>query len=68
MFLSPDSAGVYVRDLFIVIAVSLLLSWVLALVHVPLMADKMLKGAKYEKADTDKSMYDGWLYRFLRKA
>lgn len=68
VFLSPDSAGVYVRDLFIVLAVSLLLSWILALVHVPLMADKMLKGAKYEKADTEKSMYDGWLYRFLRKA
>lgn len=68
VFLSPDSAGVYVRDLFIVLAVALLLSWILALVHVPLMADKMLKGAKYEKADTDKSMYDGWLYRFLRKA
>lgn len=68
VFLSPDSAGVYVRDLFIVLAVSLLLSWILALVHVPLMADKMLKGAKYEKADAGKSMYDGWLYRFLRKA
>lgn len=31
------------RDLFIVLAVSLLLSWVLALVHVPLMADHWLK-------------------------
>ncbi len=67
VFLSPDSAGVYVRDLFIVLAVSLLLSWILALVHVPLMADKMLKGAKYGKADAGKSMYDGWIYRFLRK-
>ena len=38
IFLSPDTAGVYVHDLFIVIAVSLLLSWILALVHVPLMA------------------------------
>ncbi len=68
VFLSPDSAGVYVRDLFIVLAVSLLLSWILALVHVPLMADGMFKGAKYEKADTNGSLYDGWVYRFLRKA
>ncbi len=68
VFLSPDSAGVYVRDLFIVLAVSLLLSWILALIHVPLMADNMLKGAKYEKADADKPMYDGWIYRFLRKS
>ena len=43
IFLSPDTAGVYTRDLFIVLAVSLMLSWVLALVHVPLMADRRLK-------------------------
>ena len=43
VFLSPDTAGVYVRDLFIVLAASLLLSWVLALVHVPLMANRLLK-------------------------
>ena len=36
IFLSPDTAGVYTRDLFIVLAVSLLLSWVLALVHIML--------------------------------
>jgi len=48
IFLSPDTAGVYVRDLFIVIAVSLLLSWVLALLHVPIMADNWLlpKGSR----------------------
>ncbi|MGM9713368.1 MAG: efflux RND transporter permease subunit [Prevotella sp.] len=45
IFMSPDTAGVYVRDLFIVIAVSLLLSWLLALVHVPLMADRMFHPA-----------------------
>ena len=42
IFLSPDTAGIYTRDLFIVLAVSLLLSWVLALVHVPLMANRRL--------------------------
>ncbi len=42
IFLSPDTAGVYVRDLFIVIAVSLMLSWILALVHVPILADRWL--------------------------
>ena len=35
IFLSPDTAGVYVRDLFIVLAVSLLISWILALTLVP---------------------------------
>ena len=50
IFLSPDSAGVYVRDLFIVIAVSLLLSWILALIHVPLMSDRMLRSPEEEQA------------------
>lgn len=63
VFLSPDSAGVYVRDLFIVLAVSLLLSWILALVHVPLMADRLLK-VKTQK----KSPYDSIIYRWLRGA
>ena len=35
-FLSPDSTGEYARDLFLVLCVSLLSSWVLALVQVPI--------------------------------
>ncbi len=65
VFLSPDTAGVYVRDLFIVLAVSLLLSWILALVHVPLMADSWLKPDSSDKGD-EKSLYDGRLYAWLR--
>lgn len=64
IFLSPDTAGVYVRDLFIVMAVSLLLSWLLALLHVPIMADKMLKVEK-NKADT--ALYTGKAYTVLSK-
>lgn len=64
IYLSPDTAGVYVRDLFIVLAVSLLLSWILALVHVPLMANYWLKpssaGGKEEK------LYEGRVYDCLR--
>ncbi len=43
IFMSPDTAGIYVRDLFIVLAVSLLLSWLLAITHVPIMAQRYLK-------------------------
>ena len=50
IYLSPDSAGVYVRDLFIVIAVSLFLSWVLALLQVPLRAETMLRSPEEEAA------------------
>ncbi len=42
IYLSPDVTGLYVRDMFIVLSVSLLLSWVLALVLVPIMADRWL--------------------------
>ena len=44
IFMSPDTTGLYVRDLFIVMSVSLLLSWILALVHVPIMANRLLFG------------------------
>ncbi len=64
IFLSPDNAGVYVRDLFIVLAVSLLLSWVLALIQVPLMADRWLRDSV--KKVNDNSIYSGVVYSFLR--
>ena len=67
VFLSPDTAGVYVRDLFIVLAVSLLLSWILALVHVPLMANSWLRSSCSEKKD-EKALYDGRVYSWLRAA
>jgi len=38
IFLSPDVTGLYVRDMFIVLSVSLMLSWLLALVLVPILA------------------------------
>ena len=67
IFLSPDTAGVYVRDLFIVLAVSLLLSWVLALVHVPLMANRRLfPKTNSPSADTVRREYPGRVYACLR--
>lgn len=64
IFLSPDTTGIYVRDLFIVLAVSLLLSWALALLHVPLMANRYLK---QQPAAMEKELYNGKAYRWLRK-
>lgn len=43
IYMSPDTTGEYVRDLFIVLAVSLWLSWVLALAYVPIQADRAFK-------------------------
>jgi multidrug efflux pump subunit AcrB len=64
IFLSPDTAGIYVRDLFIVLAVSLFLSWVLALTQVPIQARYMLK----IKPDKNRGqLFDNKYYRALRK-
>lgn len=62
IFLSPDTAGIYVRDLFIVLAVSLLLSWILALTLVPILADKRLK----VKGNREGDPYGNRYYRALR--
>lgn len=67
IFVSPDTAGVYVRDLFIVIAVSLMLSWVLALVHVPLMCERMFKQVNSVQNENNGAIYKGWSYDTLEK-
>ena len=66
IFLSPDTSGTYVHDLFIVLAVSLLLSWVLALVHVPLMADRQLKVKDNNTESKNIDVYTAAPYRWLR--
>ena len=64
IFMSPDTVGEYVRDLFIVLAVSLLLSWVLALTQIPIHADHSLK-VKPKK--TNENLYDSKIYRLFRQ-
>ena len=67
IFMSPDMAGTYVRDLFIVLAVSLLLSWVLALTHVPVHCDLTLKYPKGSGTATEsKDPFDSKIYRWFR--
>lgn len=67
IFVSPDTAGVYVRDLFIVIAVSLMLSWVLALVHVPVMCERMFKNMESSQEEMNEVLYKGRAYDVLEK-
>ncbi len=49
IYLSPDSAGEYAGDLFLVLCVSLLASWVLALVQVPVCAAAWLGNKEIKK-------------------
>ncbi|MDE6861226.1 MAG: efflux RND transporter permease subunit, partial [Alistipes sp.] len=45
LYLAPSSVAEIVKPLFVVIAVSLMLSWLLALTQVPMMGERMLKSA-----------------------
>ncbi|MFO7999680.1 MAG: efflux RND transporter permease subunit [Marinilabilia sp.] len=67
IFLSPDTSGEYVRDLFIVLAVSLLLSWILALTQAPLMAQNQFKEKK-DQAGRQKDLYSSKIHLFHRWA
>lgn len=64
IYLSPDTTGEYVRDLFIVLAVSLWLSWVLALAYVPIQADRAFKQPSPEQQQKyrEKDPFDGRFY------
>ena len=62
IYLSPDVTGIYVRDMFIVLAVSLFLSWILALMFVPILAKHWLV-AKEEQ--TPQALYNSRWHRML---
>lgn len=62
IYMSPDTTGEYVRDLFIVLAVSLWLSWVLALAYVPIQADRAFKPKPVTPGEND-DPFNGRVYR-----
>lgn len=68
IFLSPDTTGVYVRDLFIILGVSLSLSWVLALIHVPLIANRYLHPKVEQESEGGRRIYKGKAYAWLRSS
>ncbi len=49
-YLSPDTAGEYCRDLFVVLCVSLLVSWVFALILVPMCAKSWMPPRQFSNA------------------
>lgn len=65
IFLSPDTTGEYVRDLFIVLAVSLLLSWVISLTHTPIYAGKRFKSLEGNHSERASEVFDGAIYRLF---
>ncbi|OKZ17051.1 MAG: hypothetical protein BHV77_15420 [Bacteroides sp. 43_108] len=67
VYLSPDTSGEYAGDLFLVLCVSLLASWVLALVQVPVCAKSWLpKQEKTTDGETGTVM-NSPVHRFVRR-
>lgn len=65
VYLSPDSAGEYAGDLFLVLCVSLLASWILALTQVPVCAKSWLPTRK--KKTQQPQIYHSPIHRFIRR-
>ncbi|MBO5720628.1 MAG: efflux RND transporter permease subunit [Bacteroidales bacterium] len=63
VFLSPDTAGEYAGDLFLVLCVSLMASWVLALVQVPMCAKSWLP----KKEKTSDGVMNSPVHKAIRK-
>lgn len=66
VYLSPDSVGEYCGDLFLVLCVSLLASWLLALIQVPVCAKTWLP-ARQTKGDI-REEYGSAMHRIVRRA
>ena len=56
--LSDDNSGHFLRSLFQVVAISLLLSWILAITVVPLLGSRLLKTV----TDPGRALYSSWGY------
>lgn len=65
IYLTPGSVGEYASDLFLVLCVSLLASWVLALIQVPVCAKSWLPVR--EKARKKEEVMNSPIHRFVRR-
>ena len=62
--LADDAAGHFLRSLFQVVAIALLLSWVLAVTVVPLLGSRLLRPGAQQ---TEQALYAGWGYAPYRR-
>lgn len=68
IYLSPGSTGEYAGDLFLVLCVSLLSSWVLALVQVPMCAKQWLPKEQPKPAGQEGEVMNSPVHRFVRNS
>jgi len=65
---SPGSAGEFLKSLFYVLAISLFLSWIFAMIQTPFMADWFYKKSTAKKDDEkEEELYNNGLYKGFRK-
>lgn len=67
VYLSPDTSGEYAGDLFLVLCVSLLASWVLALVQVPVCAKSWLPKREKTAGNGSGAVMNSPAHRFVRR-
>ncbi len=67
VYLSPDTAGEYASDLFLVLCVSLLASWLIALVQVPFCAKDWLPRHYKENGKDGGQVMNSPVHRTVRK-
>ncbi len=67
VYLSPDTAGEYAGDLFLVLCVSLLASWMLALVQVPICAKSWLPKREKPTGNDSGVVMNSPVHRFVRR-
>ncbi|MGQ1787534.1 MULTISPECIES: efflux RND transporter permease subunit [unclassified Saccharicrinis] len=63
---SPGGAGEFLKSLFYVLAISLFLSWVFAMIQTPYMASWFYKKDGLKKDGEDKDPYDNGIYRWFK--
>lgn len=69
IYLTPGSAGEFAGDLFTVICISLMASWLLALIQVPVCANAWLgKHSEKEVREVEKKYPEGQVYKAMRRA
>lgn len=67
IYLTPGSAGEFAGDLFTVICVSLMASWILALIQVPMCARSWLGKKPTKPTDPDRKYPQGKIYALFHK-
>ncbi len=68
VYLSPDTAGEYARDLFLVLCVSLLASWLLALVQIPICVKAWFPSRDKKEEGKPVEVMNSSIHRFVRRS